>query len=149
MFRIAAVAAALLPGALALVLCFLPNAKAQAMPPAAVFAAGNSGSCGVIGVSVRKLSTVMAESLGLTERYGAIFGPPQPNSPAAQAGIEAGDVVTAINGKPLAHASDFGEEIAKRAPNTRIYLTVWRSRQMMDVPVVLGSGKCPSVRGNA
>jgi S1-C subfamily serine protease len=37
-----------------------------------------------------------AESLGLTKLYGAIFDQPELNGPAAQANIEAGDVITAI-----------------------------------------------------
>lgn len=149
MIRTAAVAVALLPGALAPVLYFcLPNANAEATPPAAL-AAGNSGTCGAIGVTVHTLSRAMAESLGLTQRYGAVFGEPQPGSPAARAGIQAGDVLTTINGKPLVRASGFSEEIAKRAPDTTVYLTTWRSGQMINVRVVLGSGKCPPARGSA
>jgi S1-C subfamily serine protease len=151
MIPTAVVAATLLSSALApgLYLSSANTGTKAAAPAGVILAAGDLGTCGAIGVKVRKLSTAMIDSLGLTERYGAVFDRPQTGSAAAQAGIQAGDVVTAINGKPLQRAGDFAGEIAKRAPNTRIYLTVWRSRQMMDVPVVLGSGKCPSARGSA
>jgi serine protease Do len=43
----------------------------------------------------------VAASLGFVSPYGAIFEAPKPNGPAAAAGIEAGDVVTTINGTPL------------------------------------------------
>jgi hypothetical protein len=51
----------------------------------------------------------------MVEPYGAIFGQPKPGSPAAQTGIEAGDVITAINGAPLARSRDFATIIPKRA----------------------------------
>ena len=58
--------------------------------------------CGWIGVQVSAMTRPFADSLGMTEIYGAIFDQPQPNGPAAQAKIQAGDVITAINGSPLA-----------------------------------------------
>jgi hypothetical protein len=63
--------------------------------------------CGWIGVEVQQMTRPFANSLGMTELYGAIFDQPKPNSPAAQANIEAGDVVTAINGSPLGSWRDF------------------------------------------
>src|SRR6516164_2075516 len=58
--------------------------------------------CGWIGVKVSPMTKPFAESLGMTELYGAIFDQPRPGSPAAQANIELGDVITAVNGTPLA-----------------------------------------------
>ena len=51
--------------------------------------------CGWIGVQVSPMTRPFADSLGMTEIYGAIFDQSQPNSPAAQAKIEAGDVIAA------------------------------------------------------
>lgn len=99
--------------------------------------------CGWIGVRVHPMTAAFADSLGMTQPYGAIFGQPRPGGPAAQAKIEAYDVVTAINGSPLRSWRDFGPIIASMAPGTRVYLTTWRSGQLIDVRVVLGSGKCP------
>ena len=63
--------------------------------------------CGWAGVQVGPMTTPFADSLGFTESYGAIFNQPEPGGPAANAGIEAGDVLTAINGVPLEKSSDF------------------------------------------
>jgi serine protease Do len=49
----------------------------------------------------------LAESLGFVSPYGAIFEAPKPKGPAAAVGIEAGDVVTAINSTPLSKSGDF------------------------------------------
>jgi serine protease Do len=99
-------------------------------------------SCGRIGVQVRPMTAAFAESLGMTEIYGAIFDRPEPGSPAASAGIEAGDVLTAINGTRLVHASDFARLISAIAPGTTVYLDTWRDRQAMQVKVILGSIGC-------
>ncbi len=100
--------------------------------------------CGSIGVRVHPVTTAFAQSLGMTEPYGAIFGQPRPGSPAAKAGIERYDVVTAIEGVPLRSAGDFAPAIAKIAPGTVIHLTTWRSRQLMQARVIVGSVSCGS-----
>ena len=78
----------------------------------------------------------------MVEPYGAIFERPEPNSPAAAAHIEAGDVLTAINGSPLMRSSDFAGIISTIAPGTSVYLDTWRDRQAMQVTVILGSATC-------
>jgi serine protease Do len=62
----------------------------------------------------------------MTQIYGAIFDQPQPNSPAAQAKIEAGDVITAINGSLIASWKDFTPTISAMAPGTIIDLSIDR-----------------------
>jgi len=98
--------------------------------------------CASIGVRVGPMTRPFAEALGMTEPYGAVFGRPRPGSPAAHAGIEAGDVVTEINGKPLASSKDFAPAIDALAPGTTVYLSTRRSNQLLHVPVHLGWGKC-------
>jgi serine protease Do len=70
------------------------------------------------------------------------FDRPEPGSPAASAGIEKDDVLTAINGTRLVQASDFARIIAAMAPGTMVYLDTWRDRQAMQVQLVLGSIQC-------
>lgn len=99
--------------------------------------------CGWIGVQVSPITRPFADSLGMTEIYGAIFDQPQPNTPAARAKIQAGDVITAINGSVLASWKDFTPTISAMAPGTNVYLTTYRDGQLIDVSVTLGSSKCP------
>jgi serine protease Do len=110
----------------------------------AVHAQG-AADCGWIGVSVQPMTRAFAASLGMNEPYGAIFGAPHPDSPAARAHIQAYDVVTAINGAPLRTWRDFEPRIAAFAPRTTIYLTTWRSRQSINRQVTLGAAKCDSM----
>ena len=78
----------------------------------------------------------------MTTPYGALFRRPQPGGPAAQAGIEPYDAVTAINGAPLQNWREFAGIVSGMAPGTRIYLTTWRSTQLLQVGVVVAASKC-------
>jgi C-terminal processing protease CtpA/Prc len=104
-----------------------------------------SSVCGWAGVRVSPMTHAVAESLGMIERYGAIFDRPKAGSPAAHAGIEAGDVLTTINGTPLRRASDFALTISTMAPGSEVYFGTWRNEQQIEVKLVLGSGRCPSM----
>jgi serine protease Do len=112
----------------------------QGSPPAG--AQGNQDLCGWIGVAVSPMTKPFAESLGMTEPYGAIFDRPQPGSPAAHAKIEAGDVLAAINGEPLSSSRDFTAKIAAIAPGTTIYLDTYRDRQLIGRQVRVGGAPC-------
>ena len=98
--------------------------------------------CGWIGAEVRPMTAPFAASLGMTVPYGAIFDRPEAGSTAANAGIEAGDVITAINGSPLMRSSDFATLIATKAPGTLVYLNTWRNGTFSKVTLTLGSSKC-------
>jgi S1-C subfamily serine protease len=100
-------------------------------------------SCGWIGVQVSPMTRPFADSLGMTEPYGAIFDRPEVGSPAAHEHIQAGDVLTEINGEPLPRASDFQAKISAMAPGTIIYLTTYRDGQLIERKVTLRSGICP------
>ena len=98
--------------------------------------------CGWIGVAVSPMTAAFAESLGMAEPYGAIFDRPEPGSPAATAGIEQGDVFTAINGNPLMGSGDFAGIISMMAPGTSVYLNTWRDGEAIQVKLILGSAQC-------
>jgi serine protease Do len=98
--------------------------------------------CGWIGVAVSPMTAAFAESLGMAEPYGAIFDRPEPGSPAATAGIEQGDVLTAINGNPLMVSSNFAGIISMMAPGTSVSLNTSRNGEAMQLNLVLGSAQC-------
>jgi S1-C subfamily serine protease len=100
--------------------------------------------CGWIGVQVSPMTPAFADSLGMAETYGAIFDQPQPGSPDDHAGIQAGDVITSINGAPVVRASDFATMISAIAPSTIVHLTTYRDGQMIEVKLMLGATKCLS-----
>jgi membrane-associated protease RseP (regulator of RpoE activity) len=131
-------------GAIMLFCGFVPADQTRVGTPGGRHARQGGAACGWIGVRVSPMTRAFADSLGMAEPYGAIFDQPEPGSPAAIAGIQAGDVVTAINGSPVMRSSDFATMIAAMAPNTTAYLSTFRDGQMIEVKLMVGSGKCPS-----
>jgi serine protease Do len=135
-------------GAVVLICGLVPPGLAQPSGPMARHAhvshAQASAVCGWIGVQVSPMTRAFADSLGMAEPYGAIFDQPEAGSPAADEGIQAGDVITAINGSPVMRSSDFAAMIAALAPNTTAYLSTSRDGQTIEVMLMTGAGKCPS-----
>ena len=68
-------------------------------------------SRGWIGVQIQPVTADIADSLGLKKAEGALVAEPQANGPAAKAGIESGDVITAVNGETVKDARELARTI--------------------------------------
>ncbi len=69
---------------------------------------------GWIGVQIQPVTQDIADSLGLKKAEGALVAEPQANSPAQKAGIEAGDVITSVDGKEVKDARDLAKKKSER-----------------------------------
>ncbi len=87
---------------------------------------------GWLGVQIQPVTAGIADSLGLKKPEGALVDQPQPSSPAAQAGIEAGDVVTAVNDKPIKGSRELAQTIGMMAPGTKIKLTLVHKGEVQE-----------------
>jgi serine protease Do len=92
---------------------------------------------GWLGVQVQPVSASIAESLGLKKAEGVIVDERMADSPAAKAGLEAGDVITAINGKPVKDAREFARTVAGLAPNSTIKFDVMRNGEAKSLTATL------------
>src|SRR6185437_14329637 len=93
---------------------------------------------GWIGVQIQPVTKDIADSLGLKAAEGALVAEPQPNSPAAKAGIEAGDVITAVDGKDVKDARDLAKRIGSMAPKTSVKLTLLHKGSSKTLTLTLG-----------
>jgi serine protease Do len=93
---------------------------------------------GWIGVQIQPVTTDIADSLGLKRAEGAIVDAPQPGSPAAKAGIEPGDVITAVNAIPVKDSRDLVRKVSAVAPGTSLRLDITRKGQNKTVSLVVG-----------
>ena len=73
---------------------------------------------GWIGVQVQPVTTAIAESLGMKNVKGAWSMSPSPVAPPRTAGIQAGDVITAIDGVQVKDSRDLARKISAMAPGT-------------------------------
>jgi serine protease Do len=94
---------------------------------------------GWLGVQIQPVTADIAESLGLAEAQGALVTAPQDDAPAAKAGIEAGDVVTAVDGSAVEDPRDLAKKIAAMDPGKTVDITVWRNGKSESIKVELGS----------
>ena len=92
---------------------------------------------GYIGVQVQPVTQDIADSLGLKSASGALVAEPQSDGPAAKAGIEAGDVITAVNGTAVKDSRDLARQISVMAPGATAKLDVLHKGEQKTVSVTL------------
>ena len=68
-------------------------------------------SRGYLGVQIQPLTKELAESFGLSTEKGALVAGAQDGTPAEKAGLKSGDVITAVNGEPVANARELTRKI--------------------------------------
>jgi serine protease Do len=97
-----------------------------------------SVSRGWIGVQIQPVTPDIADSLGLKKAEGALVAEPQANGPAAKAGIESGDVITAVNGETVKDARELARTIGGIAPGNSVKLNVLHKGKDEVVNLTLG-----------
>lgn len=93
---------------------------------------------GYMGILPQELTPEMANAFGMPNGHGVAVAQVEPNSPAQHAGLQVGDVITAVNGEPVTDVNAFRLEVAGFAPGTVVHLKISRNGQNVDVPVTLG-----------
>lgn len=94
---------------------------------------------GWLGVMIQDLTPDLATSFGLKKAEGILISEVQDDSPAARAGIRAGDVVTHLNSVPLDDVSALRNQVAMLQPYNNAKLTLLRDGKEMVVTVTIGA----------
>jgi serine protease Do len=94
---------------------------------------------GWMGVQIQAVTADIADSLGLKKAEGAIVDEPQSDSPAAKAGITAGDVITTLDGTAVKDSRSLVRKISTMAPGTSVKLGVLRDASEKAVTLTLGT----------
>jgi len=81
---------------------------------------------GRIGVSIQEVSQSLAKSFGMDSPRGALVASVEKDGPAAKAGVEPGDVITAVNGVKVGSSSQLPPMIADIKPGESAKLEIWR-----------------------
>ena len=94
---------------------------------------------GMLGVQLaNQFTPEIAESLGLENARGALVSQVVEDSPADKAGIKAGDVITAINGRNVANASELRNSIGLLRIGEKVELALMREGKPRRVTAVIG-----------
>ncbi len=93
---------------------------------------------GYLGVGVVDITNQIRTQLGGYHDQGGVAVGQVPDGPAASAGIEPGNVIQAINGKPINSQKDLTTTIAGLKPGTQVTLRVWAQGVRKNVAVTLG-----------
>jgi serine protease Do len=92
---------------------------------------------GRIGVQIEPVTKELAESIGLGKAQGALVNRIEPGAPADKAGLEAGDVILKIDGKPIEKSSDLPRLVGNTKPGTKSNLTVFRRGASKEMSIVI------------
>jgi serine protease Do len=95
-------------------------------------------SRGWLGVQIQALDEDLAASLGLETADGALVADVVHGSPADEAGIRAGDVVTALNAQAVDSPRTLSRLVGDSDPDEEARLTVWRDGKERTIRVTLG-----------
>lgn len=92
---------------------------------------------GKLGVSVEPITPSLAKMLGVDE--GALVGQVQPNSPAAKADIQIGDVITKVNETPIRDAEELVDAVSNVGPNHSAVISLLRDGKPVTRTVITAS----------
>src|SRR5579883_2605938 len=90
-----------------------------------------------LGASLQSVSREIADSLGLDRPSGALVADLSPVSPAAEAGVQRGDLITAVDGQSVDDPEGLGYRLATKPLGGAASLTVIRSGKELSLPIKL------------
>lgn len=93
---------------------------------------------GWLGVSIQDVGDAIASAMKLNKPTGALVADVLDDSPAAKAGLEAGDIIESIDNHPVKTSADLRNAVASTEPGTKVTLSILRSGKEKTVDVTLG-----------
>jgi serine protease Do len=91
----------------------------------------------ILGISIKDVNADLAEKEGLKKVSGVYIADVSKSSAAAEAGIQAGDVIVAVNGNEIKNTSQLHEQVARYKPNDKLRITFFRKDKERTVTVTL------------
>jgi serine protease DegQ len=93
---------------------------------------------GWIGVEPQDITPELAESFGLQRKSGTIIAGVLKDGPADKAGVKPGDILLAVEGKPVSDTTDMLNQIAQLTPGEKANLTILRLNKESTFNLVVG-----------
>jgi serine protease Do len=102
-----------------------------------------------LGVEVQTLDQSLADSFKMTSPNGALIAKVEPDSAAARAGLQVGDVILGFDGHPIVDAGQLSARVGSATPGDKASLQVWREGRTLTLTATIGSAAPRSVADTA
>ena len=99
---------------------------------------------GQLGIGVQTLTADLAAGFGLKDTHGVLVNSVKPDSPAAKAGLQQGDIITALEGQPVSDSNALRNRIAGALPGALVTLNLKRDGRDQIVKATLGEYAPPA-----
>ena len=93
---------------------------------------------GYLGVYIQEITPELAESFGLKENEGILVADVSKDSPAEKSGLQRGDIILELEGKPVENVGHFRNQIAMIPPGDSASLTLIRNHDRIHLSVTTG-----------
>lgn len=100
---------------------------------------------GWIGIEAQDMTPELAESFRLHQVQGALIAGVLRSSPAERAGLRAGDILLAIEGKPVLDSGSMLNLIAALKPNQETSVQILRAGKLVNITILIGKRPKPDV----
>jgi serine protease Do len=113
---------------------------------------------GWLGVSIQPLTPELAKSFGAKDAKGVLLSEVMPDSPAAKAGLQSGDILLEFQGKKMEAPADLQRAVGLTSPGTAAKVKVWRDQSEKTLEIKIGEapdeqrearGSAPGGRGKS
>ena len=94
-------------------------------------------SRGFLGIGIQTVDSDLAQALNLGTKRGVLVSQVQDGSPAKAAGLQRGDVITAVNDNKVKDSSQLRNRIASHRPGSKVTLTVLRGKEIRTLTATL------------
>jgi serine protease Do len=94
---------------------------------------------GYVGVEAQQIDPGTAQAMHLKANAGALLAGVQPDSPAAEAGLQPGDVIESVNGTKVVNPKDLALDVSNIQPGAEAHFGVLHDGQTKDVTVKVGT----------
>ncbi|WP_295477240.1 DegQ family serine endoprotease [Sutterella sp.] len=104
---------------------------------------------GYVGVYIQQVTQDLADSFGLKTPEGALVTKIERGSPAEKAGLQPGDVITALNGRKITSSVSLPMLVSSLRPGAKADLTIIRDKKPQTVSITIGTNPDSAKTGGA
>jgi len=91
-----------------------------------------------LGIMIQDITPAIAKAMSIADMKGVLVGDVSPDGPAKKSGIQRGDVILEVNGKPMADSRTLRMAISMMTPETNVKLKLLRNGTQSEATVKLG-----------